>query len=58
MFETRKEFVFAGMRAQSDKGGGRILLGDNTSGRTIMLRSGFSLLESGIHLDSCVHTKF
>jgi len=46
------------MRAQRDKGGGRILLGDNTSGRAVMLRSGSSLLESGFHLDSLVHTKF
>jgi hypothetical protein len=26
------------MKAQSDEGGGRILLGDNTGGRVIMLR--------------------
>ena len=45
------------MRAQRDKSGGRILLGDNTSGRAVMLRSGSSLLESGFHLDSLVHTK-
>jgi hypothetical protein len=48
------------MRVQRDKGGGRILLGDNTSGRAVMLRSGSSLLESEFHLDSVVrvHTKF
>jgi hypothetical protein len=28
----------AGMKAQQDEGGERILLGDNTSGRAVMLR--------------------
>ena len=46
------------MRAQSDKGGGRILLGDNSSGRAVMLRSDSSLLESGFHLYSVAHIKF
>jgi hypothetical protein len=34
----RAEFLFAGMRAQWDEGGRKILLGDNTSGGAAMLR--------------------
>jgi hypothetical protein len=33
-FETRSEFLLAGMRVQWDGGSERILLGDNTSGHT------------------------
>jgi hypothetical protein len=38
-FYTRSELSSAGMRAQWDENGGRILLGDNTSGRPAMLWS-------------------
>ena len=31
-------FYVVGMRAKLDEGGGRILLGDNTGGRAVMLR--------------------
>jgi hypothetical protein len=34
----RAEFFFAGMRAQWDEGGGKILLGDNTVGGVEILR--------------------
>ena len=36
-FETRGEFYFAGLKAHTDEGGGRILLGDNTGSWTLML---------------------
>ena len=35
----RPEFFLAGMRAQRNKGGGRILSGDNTGGSAVMLRT-------------------
>jgi len=35
----RAEFFLAGMKAPLEKGGGRILLGDNTRGGIVMLRS-------------------
>jgi hypothetical protein len=38
IFETRTELLLAGMKAQVDKGGGRLLLGDNTGGMANMLR--------------------
>ena len=33
----RAEFFFAGMRAQWDEGGGKLLLGHNTDGGAVML---------------------
>jgi hypothetical protein len=32
------EFLLVGMKVQCDKGGRRILLGNNTGGRAVMLR--------------------
>jgi hypothetical protein len=37
IFETRTEFFPAGMKSKWDEGGGRVLLGDNTGGRAVML---------------------
>jgi hypothetical protein len=37
--EKPAKFFFAGMKAPSDEGGGSILLGDNTGGGTVMVRS-------------------
>ena len=39
MENMRPEFFLAGMKAQRDKGGGRILLGDNTGGGAVILRT-------------------
>jgi hypothetical protein len=36
--EKRAEILLAGMKAHREEGGGRILLGDNTSGGAVMLR--------------------
>ena len=36
--EISVEFFLVGIKVQSDKGGGRILLGDNTGGRVVMLQ--------------------
>jgi len=38
ILEIGIEFFLVGIKVQSDKGGGRILLGDNTGGRVVMLR--------------------
>ena len=36
--KREQKFLLAGMRAQQDDGGGRILLGDNTGVGAVMLR--------------------
>ena len=37
ILEISIEFFVVGIKVQLDKGGGRILLGDNTGGRVVML---------------------
>jgi hypothetical protein len=37
-FKKRAEIFLAGIKEQLDEGDGRILLGDNTGGGTVMLR--------------------
>jgi hypothetical protein len=38
ILEINVEFFLVGIKVQSDKGGGRILLGNNAGGRVVMLR--------------------
>jgi hypothetical protein len=38
IFESGSAFLLAGMKAQRDEGGERVLLGDNKGGRPAMLR--------------------
>ena len=37
IFETRAKFLMPGIKAQRECGGGRIMLGDNTDSRAVML---------------------
>jgi hypothetical protein len=39
IFEPRAKFFFAGLKAQWDENGGRVLLGDTTGSRVVMLRA-------------------
>ena len=38
IYETHAEYFFAGLKAQREEGGGRILLGDNKDGGAVILR--------------------
>jgi hypothetical protein len=50
------EKFLQGMKAQKDEGNGRILLGDNTGGGAVMLRSiKFRVLEVGFQLGSLAY---
>ena len=51
------EFFLAGVNAQWDESGGRILLGDNTGIETIMQRPiGFQCVGGALQPDSTTHT--
>jgi hypothetical protein len=55
--KKRAELFLTGMKAQLDEDSGRILLGDNTGGRTVMLRQ-ITFQYAGIGIPTvfpCVH---
>jgi hypothetical protein len=54
----RVEFFRAGMKAQGDEGGGRILLGDNTDGGGRRERGGTGGQAAVDHVPECCSLEF